>query len=522
MEDPSSSANVNGCLLDVRDKLSEPDERALKDALQRLEASGSAPNILQLLVPSLFRPDESTSEGFLSNQDALSILGLLVAHDSSKYLEPASVAVRKESIRLAAAADEPMVVMPQLLAVITQQLTSGMTGVSTQAEQTLVACSRKLGVEHVGAAALESLVDAWRRAWKGDALVDSTRAGASTVCVRCASCIAEIASLGDDFMRLAISSGGMNLILQLIGDESDVLLEMASLDIVEKLITTRPMHDERAQWLYSEPVLLPLLEMAGGAEETVPDPVLGGQALRVLSQLCKLGHTDSHLFTRAGDYLLRGFHQALHNFDVSGELDRLAKIDAISSFASAAPDALQLVLDDPETRHAWLSLSVAQPKLKAVVLHSVAMVLDPVVEVDANGDTVMGTSSVDDESGRRLYFTLGQVNNDEPTTLVLAFTRSPLPEVRLGAYALLTAVAKLPTGPQILLGDATFLEFLLSRPPHENTMEGREAKYKLVESICNSSVKGLLAENIIQRLDKYLKQGAHFVETVTWELATEG
>ena len=41
---------------------------------------------------------------------------------------------------------------------------------------------------------------------------------------------------------------------------------------------------------------------------------------------------------------LLGFHKALHNFQGSGELDRLALIDAISSFASASSPSFFLSL----------------------------------------------------------------------------------------------------------------------------------------------------------------------------------
>lgn len=524
METSAEQETLDRSLLDIREKLLHEDKQGVREAVLKLEEMVSPQAIMGRLAPLLFLPDESPRKFQVSHDVALSILSLLVSHNPTKYLEAASIAVREEAVRLSSAADEPMHVSTPLLNVIIQQLTSGMTGVSSQADQTLIVCCRKLGVEILGGAALRSLIDAWRQAWNGPAAVGSNnRAEASTICVRCASCIAEIATLGDDFMREAISSGAMTLLLQLLGDENDVLLEMASLDILEKLVMIRPMHTQRAQWLYSEAVLLPLLEMAGGTDETVADPVLGGPALRVLSQLCKLGHDDSQLFGRAGDYLLKGFHQALHNFDVSSEIDRLAIIDAISSFASASPDALNLVLDDPVTRQHWLNVGVAQPKLKAAILCSIAMVLDPAIEVDNNGDTVTNASIalLEENGSRRLYHTFGQVNNDEPTALILALARSPLPEIRIGAYTLLTAVAKIPSGPQILLGEAQFLEFLLSRPPIETTKEGREAKYGLVRTIYNSSVRGLLAQNIVQDLEKYLQQGPHYAETVSWELATE-
>jgi len=260
--------------------------------------------------------------------------------------------------------------------------------------------------------------------------------------------------------------------------------------------------------------------MAGGMEgEGLPDPILGGTALRVVAALCKQGHRDRSLFDSGGNQLISGFHRALHNFNVSGEVDRMAIIDAISSFASASPDALERVLSDPVTRNAWLSLSVAQPKLKSVVLFSVSMVLDPSDEVDSKGDFIPAPPP-SNTVGLKLFETWGQVNEDDPSSLALSLAKSPLPETRLGAYALLKAVAKLPTGCQVLLSSPGLYEFLVSREV-EKTKEGREAKYAIVEVIAESPAKGLLADDIVAQIEKYVKEGPHYVKPMQWELATD-
>jgi hypothetical protein len=55
----------------------------------------------------------------------------------------------------------------------------------------------------------------------------------------------------------------------------------------------------------------------------------------------------------------------------------------------------------------------------------------------------------------------------------------------------------------------------------EKIKEGREAKYSVVDTILKGEVKGLLADDIVRKLDQYLKEGPHYVKTITWELATE-
>jgi len=150
----------------------------------------------------------------------------------------------------------------------------------------------------------------------------------------------------------------------------------------------------------------------------------------VVAALCKLGQLQKDEFMQTdedGDRssgsatrLIQRFHRVLSNFEQSGELDRLSLIDAISSFGGASAAALKSVLDDPVTREAWLSLSVAQPKLKSAILVSVVdRTLNPLPQVDAAGDSVV--PKVSNQLGMKLFLSLGQVNGSEDATeLVLS------------------------------------------------------------------------------------------------------
>jgi len=502
----------------------------------RVDAAGSPEALMARLSRLLFAPpsasDDASSSRGLSNRDALEVLQFFVSRDANKYLKPASKAVRDEAVALASSSssssDRPpvMVVIPELLKLLVSQLANSVdVQVSQHAADAVVAGCRKLGPSPFGEDALKEIAATWRSAWNGTGVIGkgdtvSAKKEASTVAVRCASAVVRIVCLDDSMMRAAKKYGDINLILTMFADESDPLLEMAALDLIEQLATTQPMHRERARWLLSNDIVVPLLQMSGGTEQGYPDPILGGSALRVVAALCKLGHQDSELFGGSGGAeLLSGFHRALHNFEVSGELDRLAIVDAVSSFASASCEALDLVVSDPKTREMWLSLNVAQPKLKAAILGSVSMVLDPPDVSDVNGESIP-VSAPSNKMGLKLYSSLGQTNNSDPTELLLSLAKTPLDETRLAAYSLLVAVAKLPTGGQVLMTHPGLFDFLVERES-EKTKEGREGKYAIVKAIMDSEVKGLLAEEIVRKLERYLKEGPHYVKAMTWELATE-
>jgi hypothetical protein len=380
--------------------------------------------------------------------------------------------------------------------------------------------------------ALHAIVQLWQTANHNNA-ADKNRT--STMVVRCAQMVTDIAKLDDPFMKAAIETSAMDLVLSyvVIQSKDDPLLQISLLDIMEQFVKFKPMHMERARWLFQDALLQPVLKWAGGGgtdeEGASPDPVLGGTALRVLAALCQFAHQHPELY---GD-TVRSFHRALHNFCSSSEsnpteIDRLALIDAISSFASSTSIALELVLNDPIMAKAWLSLAVAQPKLKSAVLMSVTLVFHPeehAMEVDSSTNSATSTNDRNNSmqsSWMKLYTALGFHNRGIDTTeLLLQIARSPLPETRLSVYALMEAVAKyLTTGGQVLLINGDFYPFLMNRDL-ESTFEGRQAKYQVVQAIVQSSAKGLLAEEIVRALETYVAQGPHYVKQVGWEVADQ-
>jgi hypothetical protein len=507
----SPDANeVKRLLLQIRDD--KQDVTAVKPLVAELRKTSNPYYTMGMLAPNLFL-GEAGEPLQISREDSLSVVTLLAsAMDTLTYLKPASRAIKSFAELMTKSTTEHVVIVSDdLLSVLVSQLSGTDVEVSDNASATMVACCQTLGAPFADRSVC-STGDAWRKAWGRT----EDRQEATTICVRCASAVVEIACLGDAEMQSAIDSGSMDLIINMMDDTSDPLLQMSTMDLVEKLARTLPMNITRAKWLFSESVLHPLLQMAGAQGDA--DPMLGGPALRLLSSFCQLAHRDASLFGLGGNELLTGFHHALRNFNASGELDRLAIVDAISSFASASPDALEVVLDDSTIRESWLSLNVAQPKLKSAILVSVALVINPVPEKDANGDSVAAVHPSSALS-MRLYSTLGLVNGRDATQRVLSLAKSPLVEERLGAYTLLTAVAKTGTGAQVLLSSDGFFDFLITRE-NESTKEGKEAKFEVIQAIANSSARGLLADNIVETLDKIIKQGPYYVKCEQWDVMT--
>jgi hypothetical protein len=194
----------------------------------------------------------------------------------------------------------------------------------------------------------------------------------------------------------------------------------------------------------------------------------------------------------------------------------------VSSLASASDDALTGVLDDPFLREKWLSLkNVAQPKLKSAVLGSVARVIDPdSVKGNDTRQAELASLSPSNALSLRLFNLFGSVNARDPSDMLILLARSPIVETRLGSYALLQAITKRETGVKTLLSNKDFFDFLIDRAV-EHTKEGKEAKHFIVKNVLKGQGHVMLSEEAVKKLQDVVDQGPFFVETLTWEMATE-
>ena len=225
-----------------------------------------------------------------------------------------------------------------------------------------------------------------------------------------------------------------------------------------------------------------------------------------------------------------------------GEVERIALVGAVSSLAAVSEDALSALLEEEERGEEgkggeegvvlceeWLDVGrMPQSKLKALVLCSIARVMDPSLGVFDGPDEGDGAISriryvPSSRMSAKLFRCFGRVNNngrDTPETLLLNFAKSPFVEVRLAAYELMRAfVSNVDAGATVLLSQVGFLELLLSCE-RETVKEGKEAKFAIVRAVLTSAARELLADKVVQDLERVLMEGPYRVASVNWQLAT--
>ena len=404
---------------------------------------------------------------------------------------------------------------------------------------------------------LEGIVSVWLNAITS--VVDETkkksvRSEFGTICVRCTTLIVDIILLNDTrTMELLFLEATPtdpfhvgNILCSLLTDlpDDDTLLQISIYDVLCKLASERPNHPIRTQWLFQDAFIQPLLRKVGvgssslGDESHEPDAYLGSSALNILIAISSM-LTDASIGNETevfiiGETLIRDLHTALRNFEITGnDLERLSYIDAISSLASTSPAALHMILDDPNTCEGWLLLNVAQPKIKAAILVSIANVLDhrkAISDGRASYTPLLSSSTtVSNETCMKLFSTLGRVNgrssgyyHSDTTELLLKLVQSPIHEIRFGVYRLFEAISKYSMGGQVLMTNSNFYtNFLTQRDTIETTYEGRILKFNIVQALhANGSLKQLLSNDVITQLEQYLSQGPHYRKALQWEVMT--
>ena len=248
----------------------------------------------------------------------------------------------------------------------------------------------------------------------------------------------DICLLGEEETSLALSNGDdnsdsiMSKLLHIALDypNDDPLLQVSALDQLERLTVhndSQPLTLARADFLLANDILrrglLCLVGSPGDENDEwgEPDAINGGAALRLLTEICRVGVASSASISAATrikfELLLSGFQKSLHNFHPQGELERLSFIYAVSSLVGscsivALSDVANRILSDTVLIHEWLSLHsrLSQPKLKSTVLSSLSQVLEPAMWKGENlglNNTTNDTTRPSDNVAQQLYQAFG-------------------------------------------------------------------------------------------------------------------
>jgi hypothetical protein len=336
--------------------------------------------------------------------------------------------------------------------------------------------------------------------------------------VRCAVVIVQWISRLPGGLEAAISKGATELFVEMLGNFDDPLQQLSLLDVlVEEFggnhdgirssarpCRARPPSVE--EWLVSPSIMSLVLQF-------LEDPLLSDVALRYVGVLSSIKPTE---LTTILDHAKRVATERIPTRDT----ERLPLVNVLSRVVASSEAGLRAVLDDELLRLAWWDTDhIAQPKLKAAILVSVAQVL-PAVEHSfgpVRALAIYRKLGDDHLTGMNMNMNMNTTTTTYDTTtqwLLQKMAGSPLIEVRVASMALLAAALRIAGAPLALLGVAdrsaqTALVDLLASSRREPTVHAQSARYDLLEATLEAfeNAPSLLeAEEFVPKKMRLLKE----------------
>jgi hypothetical protein len=501
--------------------------QATKDVTKTTNEPFSVPRLTDriakklLLLPTKVAVDASSSFTVepveTENPDAaLTLVQVLAKIDSALYLPSLAASV----YQLIVQEEQQVFVSSSLLQLWMQQLThTDSVAVHSHLIEALVVVSQR--DSEIVTSGLALLANIW-----GSSLQQSQK-NASIVSVRCATLWIELVAKLGGVVVMAANQESQDLFVQMIQNFDDPLQQLTLIDLLVENFgsgSDELMNADKAlqEWLAAPSVLSPVLHM-------LQDPILSGVAMHYLSGV---------LVSLRPNELRPVLDHIRQCGTVSNETERLQFVQAMSNVSTRAPGmALPIILQDPTLRHAWWDITrLSQPKLQAAILTSIALALPKINS--ANATLAM-----------KVYNTVGPDNYTSSYSslcstqwLLERFVASPIPELRIGAYAVLAAMLRLQAAGQILafhtpkLVQEKLLELCIDPERRESSSDARLAYFDVLEGLYEllthstdtSSASVWLVtmqeerrHKVTQQLQKKVKMGPHGREPKRWDIATE-
>ncbi len=362
----------------------------------------------------------------------------------------------------------------------------------------LIILLQKQTIQEDASDAIDYIVEDWRKI-----LASGTN---SSEAVRCAVVLVKWVSRVP-FLSLANSSGATELFVQMLGDFDDPLQQLSLLDaLIQEFDNNNNISNPSSaidEWLASPPLMSLVLQF-------LKDPLLADAALRYVGMLSSVRPTEISIVL---DHVKQVV--AENGGDVpTRDTERLPLVNTLSTLAMSAFEVgLNAILSDSLLRRTWWDTDrIAQPKLKAAILVSIAQAL-PVVEESFGASRALEMYKMVGEDHRRGY------SDDSTTTfwLLSKMASSPLIEVKIASMTLLAAAIRIENAAPTILGvfdktaHVSLVELLLSSN-REATIHAQSARYDLLIAFWDATEKHpSLEENpkVLQKLREKMGLGAH-------------
>eukprot|EP00531_Pseudo-nitzschia_arenysensis_P018269 CAMPEP_0116121864 /NCGR_PEP_ID=MMETSP0329-20121206/3918_1 /TAXON_ID=697910 /ORGANISM="Pseudo-nitzschia arenysensis, Strain B593" /LENGTH=566 /DNA_ID=CAMNT_0003615693 /DNA_START=1412 /DNA_END=3112 /DNA_ORIENTATION=- len=461
--------------------------------------------VTKMMVAVAVATTERDSDNTISSTQAMKVSRALVEYHPGVYLHSLA---RSVSDLVSSVSHENISIgndnAPGLLRLWVSLITHSPLAVHELLSESFLALLGKQKVEEHAKEALGYVVDDWR------GLLQSK---CSSEAVRCAVFLVKWVSRLPFGLTLGKSLLATNLFVEMLGDFDDPLQQLGLLDaMIEEFdctggpssttcATTQAAIDE---WLASPPLMSLILQF-------LTDPLLSDAALRYIGVLSAVKPAELSIVLDHVQQVISQNEGSIPTRDT----ERLPLVNALSTVAMSSETGLSSILSKESLRRSWWDTDrIAQPKLKAAILVSIAQAL-PVVEASFGPTRALELYRLVGEDHHR-----GRIGDPMTTTtdwLLSKMATSPLIEVKIASMALLAAALRIENACLALIGfsdrksHSALIDLLLS-PKREATLHAQSARYDLLTAFFEAlKAHPSLEEKplFLKKLNEKLSLGPH-------------
>lgn len=353
----------------------------------------------------------------------------------------------------------------------------------------------------------------------------------STIYIRYITIMAKILTFSDKHFDASLKTGCVNAIFDICQNSNDILAQIVTIELILNFSYT----SHGLRYLFTNEVMSWLVITACGSQNRsiTSNELLGPTALRLIGEILISSSSKSLIidlcwFHEESAELMNNFLNAISSYiESSEESNRLIGIRALTDLALSSKKGYHIVLNHDPLIQSLLSLLNGKVEVQAVVLCSIARILDqqitePSSEEKQNSIINEHRDETDEnvisEKKRHLLKSIGEVKRMNTITYLMKIAKQPVKEIRLAAYDVLRAIAGQSKGMGIhlLYSTSGFREFIEDRET-EFSKEGKEAKFSVIETIAIN--KGFLSADVSSIIEKMINEGAYYrpliMETLT-------
>jgi len=356
----------------------------------------------------------------------------------------------------------------------------------------------------------------------------------STNYIRYITIMAKILTFSDKHFDASLKAGTVNAIFDICRDNDDILAQIVTIELILNFSYT----SNGLKYLFTNGVMSWLIVTACGSHNKSinSNELLGPTALRLIGEILISSSSKSLIidlcwFHEESSELMNNFLNAISSYiDSSDEANRLIGIRALTDLALSSKKGYYVVLNHDQLIQSLLSLLNGKVEVQAVVLSSIARILDqnitePSSEEKQNSSIIIEHQNEDENndsiiSDKKLHLlkSIGDVKRMNTIIYLIKSAKQPVQEIRLASFDVLRAIAGQSKGMGIhlLYSTSGFREFIEDRET-EYSKEGKEAKFSVIQNIARS--KGFLSADVSNIIEKMINEGPYYrpliMETMT-------